>query len=158
MKEAKTPSARQTMMQMIRQAKKAAKNKREKNREIGLLPSAYVDWQKELALYVEASKSLPPPVLEYVFHPSRKWRFDLAWPDGRFAVEIQGGVYHQGRHTRGDGYTNDCEKLAEAVCLGWRVIYVTTEQIKNGQALAWIERILIPKKDSQQPSPKGEGL
>ena len=136
------------MMQMIKQAKKAASPKREKNKQGGVLPSAYVDWQKELALCIDATKSLPSPVLEYIFHPSRKWRFDLAWPDCKFAVEIQGGVYSEGRHTRGRGYTNDCEKLAEAVCLGWRVIYVTTEQIKSGQALAWIERILNPKKDN----------
>jgi len=109
-----------------------------------LVSSAVVDWRKALMLQLAALPSLPHPVMELVFHPSRRWRFDLAWPEQKFAVEVQGGVHTHGRHTRGHGYTKDCEKLAEAVCLGWRVIYVTSEQVKSGQALRWIENILTP--------------
>ena len=33
------------------------------------------------------------PVYEYKFHPTRRWRFDLAWPDKKVAVEVQGGIF-----------------------------------------------------------------
>lgn len=82
------------------------------------------------------------PLTEYAFHRKRKWRFDYAWPAIKLAVEVQGAVFAQGRHTRGAGYTEDCVKLCEAAILGWRVLYVTTGMVESGEALALIERAL----------------
>ena len=82
---------------------------------------------------------------EVVFHPTRKWRMDFqvgfsAHP--RLAVEVDGGTFTNGRHARGDGIAEDCVKYAEALCLGWRVLRVTGAQVKSGQALRWVERLL----------------
>jgi very-short-patch-repair endonuclease len=85
---------------------------------------------------------LPPAKREYRFHPSRKFRFDFAWPAYKVAVEVEGGVYTNGRHTTGKGFTADCEKYNEAACLGWRVLRVTGAQVNNGQALDWLERLM----------------
>ena len=85
---------------------------------------------------------LPLPMREWEFHPFRKWRFDCAWVQHWLALEIDGGAFVGGRHTTGKGFRDDCEKLNEAACLGWRVIRVLPEQVKSGQALGWIERIL----------------
>jgi very-short-patch-repair endonuclease len=85
---------------------------------------------------------LPDPVEEYRFAPPRRWRFDLAWPERMLAVEVEGGVWVGGRHTRPAGYEKDCEKYSEAAVLGWRVIRVTTQMVKDGRALALIERAL----------------
>ena len=73
---------------------------------------------------------------EFVFHPTRKWRFDFVIDPLRLkvAVEIQGF----GRHQRFIGYQNDCERQAEALMLGWRVLQVTPAQVKSGQALKWL--------------------
>lgn len=79
---------------------------------------------------------------EWKFHPSRKWRFDLAWPAKKIAVEIHGGIHTGGRHTRSGGFERDREKMNEAQLLGWLVLEVTGEQIRTGQALGWIERAL----------------
>jgi hypothetical protein len=79
---------------------------------------------------------------EFIFHPERKWRLDFALPLDKIGIEVHGGVFSQGRHTRGAGFTNDREKMNEALILGWRVIEVTAEHIKSGQALRWIERAL----------------
>jgi hypothetical protein len=49
-------------------------------------------------------------------------------------------VWSGGRHTRGKGFIEDCNKYNEAVMLGWRVIRVTTEMVKSGEAMAYIER------------------
>ena len=87
---------------------------------------------------------LPEPVREYVFASPRRWRFDFAWPDGpitdRWAVEVEGGLWVNGRHCRGAGFSADCEKYNRAALLGWRVLRVTPAQIRSGAALAWIER------------------
>lgn len=68
---------------------------------------------------------LPEPEREYRFDPVRRWRFDFAWPDVRVALEVEGGVYSHGRHTRGSGFTRDVEKYNMAVMLGWAVLRVT---------------------------------
>lgn len=83
-------------------------------------------------------------VREYRFHPIRKWRFDFAFPDKEkmIAIECEGAVYTRGRHTRGKGFTEDCDKYNEATIIGWRVLRVTTEQVASGKAIEWIERIL----------------
>lgn len=80
--------------------------------------------------------------LEHRFHPVRKWRFDLAWPERMVALEVEGGVFTGGRHTTPQGFTNDCTKYNTATLLGWRVLRVTGEQVKSGQALTWIEELL----------------
>lgn len=87
---------------------------------------------------------LPVPVAEYAFHPTRKWRFDWAFPVQQLAVEVEGGSWMRGRHTRGDGFTKDIEKYAEALCAGWRILRITPPMIRTGQALAYLERILRP--------------
>lgn len=68
---------------------------------------------------------LPVPVVEFRFHPTRRWRFDVAWPERKIAVEIQGGVWSRGRHSRGTGQLADMDKLNTAQSLGWRVLYCT---------------------------------
>ena len=79
---------------------------------------------------------------EYVFHPTRRWRFDLAFLHEKVAVECEGGGFVAGRHSRGAGLEADSAKYAEALCLGWRVLRVTPRQIQTGQAAAWIRRLL----------------
>jgi very-short-patch-repair endonuclease len=69
---------------------------------------------------------------EYRFHPFRKWRFDGAWPDRMVAVEIDGGYFVQGRHSRGAGQIADNEKINVAQSLGWRVYRFTPQQVKSG--------------------------
>lgn len=88
-----------------------------------------------------AEKGIPEPVSEFRFHPTRKWRFDWCFPERRLAVECDGALYVQGRHSRGAGREKDMEKLAEALCLGWRVLVVSPRHIENGAALDWICRL-----------------
>ena len=83
---------------------------------------------------------LPEPVPEYAFHPGRRWRFDWCWPLHRIALEIEGGIWTQGRHTRGSGALADLEKYSEAAILGWRVLYATPDCVSNGTALDRLTR------------------
>lgn len=75
------------------------------------------------------SCGLPRPVAEYRFHETRQWRADLAWPDYRLIVEIHGGAFAGGRHTRGAGFRGDLKKQNAAVCGGWRVLCFLPEQV-----------------------------
>jgi len=85
---------------------------------------------------------LPPPVRELRFHPTRGWRFDLAWPDRLLAVEVEGGAFVGGRHTQGRAFEADCEKYDEAILMGWRVIRVTPRMIRDGKAIHYIQSLL----------------
>lgn len=68
-------------------------------------------------------------VKEHRFHPTRMWKFDFAWPDKKIAVEIDGGIWNRGGHTRGVHYSSDCEKTNQAQILGWKVLRYTDKNI-----------------------------
>lgn len=66
---------------------------------------------------------------EYRFHPERRWRFDYAIPSHRIALEVEGGVWTAGRHTRPQGFLGDIEKYNTATLLGWRVFRTTPTEL-----------------------------
>lgn len=84
------------------------------------------------------------PLREFRFHPTRKWRFDLAWPELRVAVELDGATWHGGRHTSGAGYREDCLKLNAAVRAGWRVLRYTSTDLRERLACEKVQR--TPKR------------
>jgi very-short-patch-repair endonuclease len=81
-------------------------------------------------------------IKEYKFHPIRKWRFDYANVELKIAIECEGGVYTNGRHTRGNGFVNDMEKYNTATAMGWRLIRVTPQQFAKFEHLKYIKMIL----------------
>ena len=96
-----------------------------------------------LALFKEAG--LPMPRLEYHFAKPkpwqrRKWAFDFAWPNYRVALEVEGGIWVQGRHVRGKGYENDCRKYSVAAIAGWAVIRATQRMLENGEAIEMVKQ------------------
>jgi very-short-patch-repair endonuclease len=97
----------------------------------------------ERVLSAELKKAgLPPHEQEVRFHPTRRWRFDFAWPELKLAVEVEGGVFSNGRHSRGKGFTEDCIKYNSAVQLGWRVLRFTTGQVTQGEAVQVIKELI----------------
>jgi very-short-patch-repair endonuclease len=74
-------------------------------------------------------------VAEFRFHPKRRWRFDFAFPSQMVALEVEGGVWSHGRHTRGSGYVKDLEKYNAAAALGWQVLRVTPQQVRSGAVI-----------------------
>ena len=85
---------------------------------------------------------LPEPVREHRFHPTRLWRFDFAWTAARVALEVEGGTFSGGRHTRGVGYEGDARKYSEAAIAGWCVVRATAAMVHSGEALTLVERAL----------------
>jgi very-short-patch-repair endonuclease len=86
---------------------------------------------------------VPEWVNEYRFDAVRRWRLDFAWPAHKLGVEVEGGVYTQGRHVRPAGFTKDCEKYNSAAGQGWTVLRFTAQQVRSGQAAAMVERWLL---------------
>ncbi len=92
-----------------------------------------------MALHLRCAH-VPDPVVEFRFHQSRRWRFDFAWPDRRLALEVEGGTASgRSRHSMGAGFEADCEKYNAATVMGWRVLRVTGQMVKDGRALRLIE-------------------
>ena len=71
---------------------------------------------------------LPEPVPEYRWHPVRKFRADYALPLHRVLIEIDGGLFINGGHSRGAARMHDMAKDRAATLLGWRTLrYAPTE-------------------------------
>lgn len=78
-------------------------------------------------------EALGGPLLnrEFAFDGKRRWRFDFAHLPTKTAIEIEGGQWTGGRHTRGAGYAADCEKYNAAALAGWRVFRFTQSMLKR---------------------------
>lgn len=90
---------------------------------------------------IAAPRGWGRPVQEYRFAPPRRWRFDYAWPSRKVAIEVEGGVWIAGRHTRGKGYIRDLEKYNEAALLGWTVLRYTPAQMRDLLYLRDLQRL-----------------
>ena len=71
---------------------------------------------------------------EFKFCPDRKWRADFRISDTKILVEVEGGIWSGGRHTRGSGFEKDCEKYNWAAANGWIVLRYSTRQVMAGEA------------------------
>lgn len=91
---------------------------------------------------------LPEPEAEHRFAPPRRWRFDWAWPPESVALEIEGGAFIAGRHTRGAGFLSDLEKYSEAAARGWLVIRVTPKQLHHQQTYEWVKQAIASRPRS----------
>jgi hypothetical protein len=101
------------------------------------------------------SVGLPAPIREHRFHAIRRWRFDYAWPEQRVALEVEGGVWTGGRHTRGAGFLGDMEKYNAAVVEGWRVVRVVPSNLCASATVGMLESLLVPERKSLQEPEAG---
>jgi very-short-patch-repair endonuclease len=98
--------------------------------------------QRRSGPFAKRSGNATKPERQFRYADDRKWTADFCYPAARLLIEVQGGVWSGGRHTRGAGYERDRVKYFEAQLRGWRVIEVTPAMIADGRALSLIERAL----------------
>lgn len=83
---------------------------------------------------------------EYRAIVGRKYRFDFAVMDHKILIEIQGGIWGPGGHSTGKGIMRDQEKLNLAQLNGWRIFQISSEHIKSGLGLKWIQQAITQKE------------
>jgi hypothetical protein len=83
-----------------------------------------------------------PVEAEYRFHPTRKFRFDFAIPASKVALEVQGGLFNGGRHTRGAALLKEYEKMNLAACAGWRILYCVPNDLCTAETILMVERAI----------------
>ena len=101
------------------------------------------DRQATLAAYLRQHLDVEV-VTEHRFHPTRRWRFDLALPAEKVAVEIHGFGRrggHAGAHHSITGRRRDMQKLREAAALGWVVGEFESDE-EPATVLEWVRRIV----------------
>jgi very-short-patch-repair endonuclease len=60
---------------------------------------------------------------------NRGWRADFVHRQTMTMIEIEGGAWSGGRHTRGSGFIEDATKYLRAWELGWNVLRLSSGQI-----------------------------
>jgi very-short-patch-repair endonuclease len=110
--------------------------RRNRLKEFAILKSS-LEFQFEMQL-VYNKTNVPAFEKQLRFNPSRKWKSDFGWKDYKLLVEIEGGVYTNGRHVRGSGFEKDCEKYNSAVLDGWKILRFGPNHVKNGSAIATV--------------------
>lgn len=121
---------------------------------------AYLIKQNDMVdIFVEfAKKSLGvAPVKEYLFHPTRKWRFDYAFVEAKVALEVEGGVHTGGRHIRPRGFLGDMEKYNSAATLGWLVLRTTPDQLRTLSTVEMIREAINNRNNGNQGAEEKEG-
>jgi hypothetical protein len=102
----------------------------------------------EVFLRALEMRGLPRPEREWKFEAKRRWRFDYAWPQQMVALEVEGGVWTGGRHTRGAGFVRDMEKYNRAAVLGWRLLRVTPDKLVSFGTFEMLREILGLQRQS----------
>ena len=96
-------------------------------------------------------------VTEYPFAKlggvKRRYRFDLAIPGPKVALEIHGGAFitrfdggSGGAHHSIEGRARDMAKGNLAAVLGWIVIEVSPKEVSDGTAYDWLVKALESRK------------
>ena len=102
------------------------------------LPQALSEGECTLELHLRAHEL--PYAREVALVAGRKWRWDFVVGD--LAIEIQGGTWIRGGHSRGTGQRRDCAKQNAAVRAGYRPLAYTTEMVLSGEAIADVLTLL----------------
>lgn len=83
----------------------------------------------------------PELATEHRFDAVRMWRLDFAHLATKIAVELEGGIWKQGRHNRPAGFRSDCIKYNAATAQGWRVFRLTVDMIDPDNVMPILELI-----------------
>lgn len=88
----------------------------------------------------------PELVKEYRFHAERKWRADYCHEASRTLIELEGGTWSGGRHTRGQGYADDCAKYNAALVMRYGVFRLATGMVTMDNVQMIIDHVTGVKR------------
>lgn len=84
-------------------------------------------------------------VAEFRFHPVRKWRADYCIPKHKIILEVEGGVWLNGRHTRAAGFIKDMEKYNTATSMGYSVLRVLPKKLMSKETIDLLKETIKNK-------------
>lgn len=105
-----------------------------KNKPSSLETKFALLWGDEIKL--ESQYPIKPSLRKNIKN-AKPYKLDFAHPDTRTAIEIQGGTWNNGRHSRGSGMKGDYSKLNYLQYDGWTVFQLSTDMITK----EWIDII-----------------
>lgn len=114
------------------------------------LPKPLSPGEEELARHLRTYNV--PFEREFQFDPERKWRADFLI-EPNILVEVEGGAYSSGRHTRGKGFEADCLKYNRATTLEFKLYRFSTFQVSSGVAIDTILEAI--RRNHLSPTQKG---
>ena len=119
----------------------------------GAKPSSRLEARFEMLWRAQGGPELQK---EFRFDPIRKWRADFAHMESRTLIEIEGGIYVNGRHNRGAGFAADLEKYLEASLAGWRVVRLGPNELTTAhiERLVSLVRSVLQVEDTQESTAK----
>jgi very-short-patch-repair endonuclease len=97
------------------------------------------DYATKVFMALLERSNVPEPVREHRFDERRRWRLDFAWPEFKVALEVEGGAWTRGRHTRGAGFLADIEKYNAATAQGWRILRTTPSDLISADTIRTIQ-------------------
>ncbi len=100
------------------------------------VPKPYREQFPMLFRLMNDNPSIPDPVEEYKFHPKRRWRIDICWPEQKLALEIEGGTFQSRGGHRGSisGYLKDMEKYNNLALEGFFLLRFTPQEMESCEA------------------------
>jgi len=103
-------------------------------------------------LRLQLAADLPEPKQQFRFAKPRRWAFDVAWPNHKVAVELE-GIYGRGksRHRTRGGYHNDCTKYNAGVERGWYILRYTYKHLDEDPQVVFdqIRKVLEARQDDR---------
>jgi hypothetical protein len=122
------------------------------NRAVAKVRKAEGQERVERFLNLCRGQGVPEPEHEVAFHPDRKWRFDMAWPEHRVALEVEGGAFVKGggRHNRGAGFIRDIAKYNAAALLGWVVLRTIPSKLAKPATVRMVRDMLAQRELEQR--------
>lgn len=70
------------------------------------------------------------------------WRYDFFFADYDLAVELNGGNWSGGRHTRPQALQSEYRKINAAALLGHTLLIFDTGMVKSGEAVQRVKAII----------------
>ena len=84
-----------------------------------------------------AAAGLQKPETEAFYLVGSRHRLDFCWRDRKIGLEVQGEPHRiKGR------FKADMVKRAEGLLQGWRILEVGRDEIKSGQAIEWLKKLM----------------
>lgn len=92
---------------------------------------------EELMAYQISVSKLPQPTRQHNYLEDRGYKADFMWRSHMVALEVDGAVHR----TKGS-FSVSFERGYLLLIAGWTVLHVGSHQVRSGEALEWITRVL----------------